>query len=403
MSTKLALVDMQAGVAKTQLVAALHNLGIETSEQTTAPMIIFSDGKPLQVDAPVIQLWPGTRTQRQTNPFADPSVRCLLGTQPEIDRQAVAAVVGQIARQNRLLFLEDLVSPNADVHEFLGQRSDEKSGIIAQADRLLEAANAHPFIRDNLSTVLDELYTNAIYNAPCANGEHFYAARNRSDKIVSPRPVRVRIAIDETFAALAVADSYGSLPPQTVVNCLSRCHQGEKVAPEDKAGGAGLGFFMLLQNATHLVINIVPGELTEIIVLRRLGERRRAFMASAPTLSLCVAQPCRQARRQHEREVVNFKASYSFAGSHGTGRIRDISPGGGFLQTQDNARLNVGDPIVVTLYSPEGAPIRVNCNTRWIGYSQAHRCHGLGIRYESSAPDPTLFRKTPPEGNYAVQ
>ena len=230
--------------------------------------------------------------------------------------------------------------------------------------------------------LLDALFTNAVYNAPVAGGLRLNAQRSRSEAVESPKPVSLRWASDKERVVLAVRDEYGSLAPDAVLSSLRRTHGADQPAPEGKQGGAGLGFYFLLQTANRLVINIEPGVFTEIIVARRLQERRREFMNNPPTLNLCAPQSAASARRW-ERSAVKWAAVYLGDGAPQPGTLLDVCPGGCFIRPETaNEPPKVGSQIEITFPSDAGQlPMVMRGLVTWSGYSRQHACHGFGVEF----------------------
>lgn len=123
--------------------------------------------------------------------------------------------------------------------------------------------------RRAVAAVVDELVTNAIYDAPrTADGKARYAARDRKEKFtLDPwEHVTVRWGSSGDHIAISVADCFGALRPEHVRACLERClTEGDQI--EQKAGGAGLGLYTALSYCTQLVVNIEQGTRTELIAV----------------------------------------------------------------------------------------------------------------------------------------
>ncbi len=123
--------------------------------------------------------------------------------------------------------------------------------------------------RRAVAAVVDELVTNAIYDAPRGpDGQPRYAALDRREKVkLDPwEHVTVRWGSDGDFVAISVSDGFGSLRPEHVRAGLRRC-LGEGDQIEHKPGGAGLGLYTTLSYCSQLVVNIEPGARTEMIAV----------------------------------------------------------------------------------------------------------------------------------------
>ncbi len=126
--------------------------------------------------------------------------------------------------------------------------------------------------RRAVAAVVDELVTNAVYDAPRDDaGQPRHAARDRREKItLEPHElVTVRWASDGDRLAVAVTDRFGALGADHLRRGLRRClAQGDQI--EQKAGGAGLGLYTALSSCAQLVVNVEPGVRTEVVAILEL-------------------------------------------------------------------------------------------------------------------------------------
>ena len=116
--------------------------------------------------------------------------------------------------------------------------------------------------------VADELLMNAIYNAPIyANGVRPYARRPRTVP-VELQPMETcffSFASDGSQFIISVRDRFGSLTPEKIRGYLARCFAMGADQIEQKQGGAGMGFYFIMENLNKLIVNISPGRGTEFI------------------------------------------------------------------------------------------------------------------------------------------
>ncbi|HUQ03699.1 MAG TPA: ATP-binding protein [Kofleriaceae bacterium] len=147
--------------------------------------------------------------------------------------------------------------------------------------------------RRAVAAVVDELVTNAIYDAPrTIEGQARYAARDRKEKFtLDPwEHVHVRWGSSGDHIAISVSDSFGALRPEHVRACLRRCLTDEGDQIEQKAGGAGLGLYTALSYCTQLIVNIEHGTRTELIALVDL-RRGQAVRRGGRSLHLFCDDP----------------------------------------------------------------------------------------------------------------
>jgi anti-sigma regulatory factor (Ser/Thr protein kinase) len=158
-------------------------------------------------------------------------------------------------------------------------------------------------VRTAMSTVVDELVTNAVYNAPRdEHGRPRYASMDRREKVeLDPwERAQVRFGSDGTQFVFSISDWFGALGPARIRSGLRRCTSaGEQF--ERKAGGAGLGLYTVLQSVGQLVINVEPGKRTEVIAIVDISNRMRGIRQGGHSLHLFTQRP---AAEQHAGDTV---------------------------------------------------------------------------------------------------
>jgi hypothetical protein len=131
-----------------------------------------------------------------------------------------------------------------------------------------------------IETVVDELVTNAIYNAPRRqDGTPKYAQLSRREAVVLEQDEvgELQFACDGSYIAIAQRDPFGALTRDTVVSYLTRCLDKGPNQLSDTSGGAGIGLFQVFQSLSKFIINIDPGHRTEVICLIDLRLNMRRF------------------------------------------------------------------------------------------------------------------------------
>lgn len=144
----------------------------------------------------------------------------------------------------------------------------------------LEWLGARSTIQANVLDAVDELSTNAIYNAPIdAEGHRYYAGlERRTDVSLAPHEyARARFGSDGRRFAISIVDFFGSMTWSRLGNRIHECLRSASI--ERKAGGAGLGLYIMLRNAEQVIVNSCPGVSTEVIAVFGLRERSTQGMA----------------------------------------------------------------------------------------------------------------------------
>jgi hypothetical protein len=143
-----------------------------------------------------------------------------------------------------------------------------------------------------IETIVDELVTNAIYNAPrTADGEPKYAKLSRREQVVleDDEVGELQFACDGDYIAIAQIDPFGSLTQETVVSYLNRCLVKGPSQFSEATGGAGIGLFRVFQSLSKFVVNIDPGKKTEVISLIDLRLSMKRFRQAAKSFHIFVA------------------------------------------------------------------------------------------------------------------
>lgn len=149
-------------------------------------------------------------------------------------------------------------------------RSSQKDAVLQDAANFSTALGIHPRLVSLFCGVADEFITNAIYNAPVdSNGNSRYAHVSREvDVSLEPgEDIEIKFSCDGRRLGISAADPFGSLTKERILDYLSKCFRKGDDQIDQKAGGAGLGFYQVFESLTQFVVNIHPGQKTEMIGL----------------------------------------------------------------------------------------------------------------------------------------
>lgn len=170
--------------------------------------------------------------------------------------------------------------------------STHKQDYIREVAEYATLLGCNQRIVEMIENVVDELVTNAIYNAPrTADGEAKYAKLSRREAVVlEPHEVgELQFACDGDYIAIAQVDPFGSLTQETVISYLNRCLQRGPEQFSDASGGAGIGLFRVFQSLSKFIINIDPGRKTEVISLIDLRLSMKRFRQAAKSFHIFIA------------------------------------------------------------------------------------------------------------------
>ncbi|MCB9557791.1 MAG: hypothetical protein H6707_16895 [Deltaproteobacteria bacterium] len=165
--------------------------------------------------------------------------------------------------------LDRYLPPQCDVNYRRVVTFDDRCSVVEELLEFAQRKRLRSAIRRAAGQAAEELLMNAMYQAPVEDGHRVFGDVEPSQRVRrrTPRPVSLRYGVsDERQLYLSVRDRYGSLHRDDLVRYLHRCTT-EQVQIERKKLGAGLGLFLIASTVSRLVINLLPGAVTEIICM----------------------------------------------------------------------------------------------------------------------------------------
>lgn len=156
--------------------------------------------------------------------------------------------------------IEDHVKPGTRIHEFSVSSSDQKEELIGRLEALISGnSEAMEMLRQKGALLADELFENALFGAPRnAEGRKMYEKGER--RSVNPEErILFRFGFDGETLAMEVADSWGSLSPDTVLEHLAQNQEADFLL---ETGGRGL--FIIWRFLDHFHVTIDPGRETVV-------------------------------------------------------------------------------------------------------------------------------------------
>ena len=166
-----------------------------------------------------------------------------------------------------LFGVEKYLPPASDVHL---TRLRDYAGRTRAIDEVLawaEKIGVRSKVRSQIGQVCEELLMNALYDAPIdEEGNLLFAEVDLKERLdrLSPRPVSIRYAASDTGFVVGVRDRFGRLDKSTILRYIEKClHSSVQI--DRKTYGAGLGLYLIMNAASHVVVNIAPGMATEVV------------------------------------------------------------------------------------------------------------------------------------------
>ncbi len=155
-----------------------------------------------------------------------------------------------------------------------------------------------------VENIVDELVTNAIFNAPRdKEGNPKYAKMSRRETVVlqEHEVATLEFACDGNNIAVSQTDPFGALTHDTIVTYLNRCLVKGPQQLSDASGGAGIGLYRVFQSLSKFIVNIDPGKKTEVIALIDLRLSMKRFRQLPKSFHIFISDRDRMAAAEAKR------------------------------------------------------------------------------------------------------
>ena len=214
----------------------------------------------------------------------------------------VAATTSEIIDESELivtcqkLFLRDIFGLDKymrtwgiKIHEVEIEGTASKPCVMERLEQFLDQIDCYGAVKGAVLLVADELFMNAVFNAPRdAFGRPKYAtwARDREVVLEPHERATFRFACDGRHVGISAKDQFGGLERDVILRYLKQSFTGGSADVEEKAGGAGLGLHMIFNSITQLVFNVEVGVATEVLALFYARSGSLAFKSSGRSLNI---------------------------------------------------------------------------------------------------------------------
>lgn len=264
------------GFANVDLVtAATPEFSAALSPGLTPPVLItvtaalYPEAEPLLVaslrrlypEAEILLMTLGSDTLPPLQQLAKDRVRHLLVTPDDGDDDS-AIIKDAVARlvSRSPWVLDNCVKQGTAVHEYALQIAADKEILIAVLEERLAGEQPElELLRQRAALLADEMIENALYGAPQdASGNKLYS-KGDVRVVDDQEGILFRFAFDGETLAMEIADGWGTLQPDLIVDFLARNQEADSMENLD-VGGRGL--FIIWRFMDHLHVNIRPGERT---------------------------------------------------------------------------------------------------------------------------------------------
>ena len=169
---------------------------------------------------------------------------------------------------NDIWGIEKYVENRDQIKQWTECDSEKRKDVYNAINDLIEPVSTNPKLQRAIEKVLEELLSNAFYNAPIDDdGIHPFACDDRTHPVVLPpeKAVDIKCAIQQNALVCSVRDLYGSFDDRKLIQALKN-YLENNTSPQKGPGGAGLGLSIILKHSSYWVVNIAPGMCTEMII-----------------------------------------------------------------------------------------------------------------------------------------
>lgn len=123
-------------------------------------------------------------------------------------------------------------------------------------------------VLEKMYQVTEELLMNAIYDAPTdKSGKSLFNHLSRKTEVALESHLQstIKYGCDGIYLAVSVADPFGSLTKDIIINYLDSCYTGQAGSLNKGKGGAGRGLHQIVENSDLTIFNVKAGQRTEVI------------------------------------------------------------------------------------------------------------------------------------------
>lgn len=206
----------------------------------------------------------------------DLNVAALMLGRPEIFIQnPIASILSTTTVQ------QQATSDKHKILEFVFDRAEQKMSLMQRVEVALSAMTVSASVMSDALIIADELFTNAVYNAPFVDLDNTRHGASRDDQSTKMHEGKFGIFFmgsDTNRVVLGCRDMYGSLNLQKLFARIHKCYDtGIAESMNMSGGGAGIGSFMVYNAASSYFVVIEEAVSTMIcgVLPLKMGSSRR--------------------------------------------------------------------------------------------------------------------------------
>lgn len=144
----------------------------------------------------------------------------------------------------------------------------EKSSLLNHLKNYISDISKSSTLLDDILNTADELFTNAIYNAPYVTFDNSKSGIDRNFKkavIEKDKQPYFFAGHDHERVVIGCADHYGSLNIENLLMRIKRCYEDNlSNVINYGTGGAGIGAYLIFESSCSLYLSVKKGERTTI-------------------------------------------------------------------------------------------------------------------------------------------
>ncbi len=167
--------------------------------------------------------------------------------------------------------------------EHLFNSSHQKRVVIEDMTKAAQDKALSQTIIDDIVVVTDELFTNAMFNAPFVdiNTQKNPGINRHTDEVkyADGKVGRIFMAQDENRLLIGCHDPYGTLDLKRYLNKIKATYvRGPAATMNFGPGGAGIGSYIIFNAGASLYFGVCPGRATVLACIIPLGMSNRKRM-----------------------------------------------------------------------------------------------------------------------------
>jgi hypothetical protein len=171
------------------------------------------------------------------------------------------------------------------------KQANEKRPILHDLREFISTVSSSESLNSEIAFAADELFTNAVYNAPHVKFDQNGPGAPRTSEFGDAPGIRsaeLFAGYSNTRIVVGCADHYGTLNPNHIIKLIMDCYEkGVRDALNFGPGGAGLGTFLVYQSALSFYVGVTQNQKTVVCCSFSLEKRAKVRAQLPKNLHIC--------------------------------------------------------------------------------------------------------------------